>query len=704
MSVPSQATHRRPRRWRNRLRGQLALALALVLVAVPACRHEKEERPGPTRIVFFASRDGEYALYAVAADGRGLTRIGPVSPTLASGARLLPSPQHDKLIVPDGDETLRILDDDGLRELLPGYARAAAWSPDGTHIVVAGPGPGLSVVEAAGGSRRSLTRNRGDGDPAWSPDGQRIAFVRNGVGILVIGADGSDRRVLWRSRRFLGPVEWTSAETLSFREERELSAGDLVTVSVRSGRLVRRLRNSGWDFYDRTLRSPDGDRIAFTSSGNTRSSVVVMNADGSGRQRVTPRNQYALEPAWSPDGRLLAYIAQDELGRRELWAVRPDGTGRRRLTRAYPNGPDPMLVAWLRGSAPSAPSLYRVREAKRDNGAVLQTTYPVAAMTADDGRVALVSPPRAYTPLHYWLTPPLLVWDANRGRTTRLSLGICLQPTSVALAHGRIAYDCPYPSHATVAAALAVSFNPESRPFVAAAGYLGDGRQKPEALPGLVAADERLLVFNDRLHAPFGGPITPRLWRVEGRRKVLVARGADAGAPAAVGNGLIVVERDDGRISVLRRDGRLVERFAADKRPPHDPVLGAPSPSAALTNGHVVVLRRGRLSVYEVARPAVRPRRPRVWHVGRDARLAGAAQGVVAYVTGSNVHVLRLSDGRRATIRTASRARVRAALTSAGLFYAVHARPVPARQQPPFHANPSRVFFLRYEALLHRLR
>ena len=67
------------------------------------------------------------------------------------------------------------------------------------------------------------------------------------------------------------------------------------------------------------------------------------------------------------------------------------------------------------------------------------------------------------------------------------------------------------------------------------------------------------------------------------------------------------------------------------------------------------------------------------------------------------MHVLRLSDGQRTTIHTASRARVPAALTSGGLFYAVHARTVTPREQPPFHPNPARVFFLDLDALLRRL-
>ncbi len=298
------------------------------------------------------------------------------------------------------------------------------------------------------------------------------------------------------------------------------------------------------------------------------------------------------------------------------------------------------------------------------------------------------------------MTPPLLVWDVARGTTTRLSLSSCDQPESIALAPERVAYDCPHDTHAARAGTLAVLSNPAARPFVAVSGYVGDGLQKPAALPGRVVAGGDLLVFNDRLHFPGPRPETRRLWRLDGNRKVLIARGADAGAPSAAGDGLIVVERDDGRITVLNAGGRVVARIAPGRPPPNPLLRDDPPPTAALTDGSVVVLRRGRLSVHALAAPATPPRS---WSVDRGARLAGAARGLVAYVVGADVHVLRLDDGRRTIVRTPSRARVPAALTSAGLFYAVHARRVPTREAPPFPANPGRVFFLRHEALLRRL-
>ena len=55
--------------------------------------------------------------------------------------------------------------------------------------------------------------------------------------------------------------------------------------------------------------------------------LFVVRPDGGGLRRLTPQGTTVYMYAWSPDGRLIAYIDQ----RLSLWLVRPDGTGRRLL-------------------------------------------------------------------------------------------------------------------------------------------------------------------------------------------------------------------------------------------------------------------------------------------------------------------------------------------------------------------------------------
>jgi Tol biopolymer transport system component len=56
-----------------------------------------------------------------------------------------------------------------------------------------------------------------------------------------------------------------------------------------------------------------------------------MKADGSGVTQVTNGQAPADDPAWSPDGTMLAFVvANDE--RSEIWVMNADGTGAHMLT------------------------------------------------------------------------------------------------------------------------------------------------------------------------------------------------------------------------------------------------------------------------------------------------------------------------------------------------------------------------------------
>src|SRR4051794_15550546 len=72
----------------------------------------------------------------------------------------------------------------------------------------------------------------------------------------------------------------------------------------------------------RLLRSSPGARLP--------RQVYVMNADGSGQTRLT-RGAFANTPAWSPDGSKIAF-SSSETGKEGIYVMNPDGRAIAQLT------------------------------------------------------------------------------------------------------------------------------------------------------------------------------------------------------------------------------------------------------------------------------------------------------------------------------------------------------------------------------------
>jgi TolB protein len=58
-----------------------------------------------------------------------------------------------------------------------------------------------------------------------------------------------------------------------------------------------------------------------------------MNADGSGQRRLTHNTAGDYAPAWSPDGRMIAFVSQrDGHFYHDIYVMNADGSGQRNLT------------------------------------------------------------------------------------------------------------------------------------------------------------------------------------------------------------------------------------------------------------------------------------------------------------------------------------------------------------------------------------
>jgi Tol biopolymer transport system component len=117
-----------------------------------------------------------------------------------------------------------------------------------------------------------------------------------------------------------------------------------VNVMNADGSGKRTLTRTAWNFLPPAW-SPDGRKIAFErrldptrwkgQCGGCDVEVYVMNADGSGQRNLT--HSPATEDggaAWSPDGRKIVFWrgGAQTSGLSELWVMNPDGSGQQRIS------------------------------------------------------------------------------------------------------------------------------------------------------------------------------------------------------------------------------------------------------------------------------------------------------------------------------------------------------------------------------------
>jgi TolB protein len=121
----------------------------------------------------------------------------------------------------------------------------------------------------------------------------------------------------------------------------------------------RRLLTRFYENAKRGVLSPDGRRLAFDGAARgvapmTNFDVQVMDVDGSHRTRLTSSPARELDPQWSPYGRQISYTRQLDRGGRkvEVWVMNADGSGKRRLTagleaRWAPDGQSIAFTRWV---------------------------------------------------------------------------------------------------------------------------------------------------------------------------------------------------------------------------------------------------------------------------------------------------------------------------------------------------------------------
>ncbi len=228
---------------------------------------------------------------------------------------------------------------------------APAFSADGRFVAFSSvteplaAGRHIYVVNVDGTGLRQLTNGPSfDSNPSFSPNGKQVAFDRHaGAGkthVFVINVDGTGLRQLTNgSFNDSEPVYTPSGKRIVFVSDRDhdvkTDRSDIFAMAPSGAN--QRVLVDGPYYETEPDTAPSGKAIAFVSNRRPGINIFVANANGRHVRQLTHNKRDCfsgscnLSPAWSPDGKHIAYLAVGRYNS-DLEVMRADGSGEKEFS------------------------------------------------------------------------------------------------------------------------------------------------------------------------------------------------------------------------------------------------------------------------------------------------------------------------------------------------------------------------------------
>ena len=236
------------------------------------------------------------------------------------------------------------------------------FSPDSRRIAFSSTRNGswdLYVMDADGRNvtQVTATSNMHELHPSFSPDGTRLAYCATGTRsgqweLWIVDLKTMQRRMIgyglfpvWSPRSDIDQIAFQRARQ---RGSRWFSLWTADIVDGEAGRLTEVAVSANAAIVSPAWNA-DGTQIAFSTivnpngaqshRGGTQQDIWVINADGTGRRRITDGNGVNATPSWSSDNRI--YFISDRGGCDAIWSARVSPAPpalRARQNQEEPNG------------------------------------------------------------------------------------------------------------------------------------------------------------------------------------------------------------------------------------------------------------------------------------------------------------------------------------------------------------------------------